>query len=114
MIWEDWATGPFDLAVSAGNVLAFVDPADRGTVLANLASRLVTPSDDVEGRPGRLVVGFGLDRGWTREDAESRIAAQASREDRLAIATHVIENTGTLEELRARVEEIHAVLVARA
>ncbi len=34
------------------------------------------------------------DRGWTREDAESRIAAQASREDRLAIATYVIDNTG--------------------
>ena len=54
------------------------------------------------------------DRGWTREDAESRIAAQATREDRLAIATHVIENTGTLAELRARVEEIYAVLAARA
>ncbi|AVZ41095.1 MULTISPECIES: class I SAM-dependent methyltransferase [unclassified Dietzia] len=65
---DDWATGPFDLAVSAGNVLAFVDPADRGAVLANLAARLVTPSDDVGGRPGRLVVGFGLDRGWTREE----------------------------------------------
>ena len=35
------------------------------------------------------------DRGWTREDAESRIAAQASREDRLAIATYVIDNTGS-------------------
>ena len=54
------------------------------------------------------------DRGWTREDAESRIAAQTTREDRLAIATHVIENTGTLAELRARVEEIYAVLAARA
>ena len=35
------------------------------------------------------------DRGWTREDAESRIAAQATREQRLAIATYVIDNTGT-------------------
>ena len=48
------------------------------------------------------------DRGWTREDAESRIAAQASREDRLAVATHVVENTGTLEELRGRVGEVYA------
>ena len=40
------------------------------------------------------------DRGWTREEAESRIAAQASREDRLAIATYVIENTGSLDDLR--------------
>ena len=53
-------------------------------------------------------------RGWTREDAESRIAAQATREDRLAIATRVIDNTGTLADLRARVEEIYAVLAARA
>lgn len=50
------------------------------------------------------------DRGWTLEDAESRIAAQATREQRLAIATHVVENTGTLEDLRARVAEVHAEL----
>ena len=52
------------------------------------------------------------ERGWSREDAESRIAAQASREDRLAIATHVIDNTGTLEELRARVEAVHRELTS--
>ena len=50
------------------------------------------------------------DRGWTREEAESRIAAQASREDRLAIATHVIDNTGSLDQLRARVEELYRQL----
>jgi dephospho-CoA kinase len=54
------------------------------------------------------------DRGWTREEAESRIAAQASREERLAIATYVVDNTGTLDELRARVAEIYAELAARA
>ncbi|WP_340640859.1 dephospho-CoA kinase [Nocardioides zhouii] len=54
------------------------------------------------------------DRGWTREDAESRIAAQATRDDRLAIATYVVDNTGTRDELRAQVEEIYAVLAARA
>lgn len=53
------------------------------------------------------------DRGWTREDAESRIAAQASREDRLAIATHVIDNTGSLDDLRRRVEEAYAGLAGR-
>lgn len=46
------------------------------------------------------------ERGWTREDAESRIAAQATREQRRAIATHVIDNNGSLEELRARVEAV--------
>ena len=73
---DGWAQGPFDLAVSAGNVLAFVDPADRGAVLANLAARLEADARDVENRPGRLVVGFGLDRGWTREQFDAD-AAQA-------------------------------------
>ena len=54
------------------------------------------------------------DRGWTRADAESRIAAQATRDDRLAIATYVVDNTGTRDELRARVEEIYGALAARA
>lgn len=46
------------------------------------------------------------DRGWTPEEAAARIAAQASREQRLAVATHVIENTGTVEDLRRRVAEV--------
>ena len=54
------------------------------------------------------------DRGWTREDAESRIAAQATRADRLAIATHVIDNTGTIDELRDRVVEVFVSLRAEA
>jgi dephospho-CoA kinase len=52
------------------------------------------------------------DRGMERADAESRIAAQATREQRLAIATHVLDNTGTLEELRARVDAVYAELTA--
>jgi len=52
------------------------------------------------------------DRGWTEEDARARIAAQASREERRAIATHVIENTGTREDLRARVAEVYADVVS--
>jgi len=54
------------------------------------------------------------DRGWSREDAEARIAAQASREQRRAIATYVIENTGTREDLRHRVTEVFEELGARA
>jgi dephospho-CoA kinase len=49
-------------------------------------------------------------RAMSREEAESRIAAQAPREDRLAIATYVVENTGTLEQLRTRVAEVYAEL----
>jgi dephospho-CoA kinase len=50
-------------------------------------------------------------RGWTLEDAESRLAAQASREQRRAIATHVLENDGSLEELRDRVRRVYSELV---
>jgi dephospho-CoA kinase len=49
-------------------------------------------------------------RGMTPEDAQARIDAQASREDRLAVATYVVDNTGTLEELRRRVAEVYAAL----
>ena len=51
-------------------------------------------------------------RGWSEDDARSRIAAQADREDRLAIATHVIDNSGSLAELRRRVDEVVAALPA--
>jgi dephospho-CoA kinase len=51
-------------------------------------------------------------RGWTRADAESRVAAQASREQRLAAATYVIDNTGTRDDLRERVTEVVDLLVS--
>ncbi|MQW76394.1 dephospho-CoA kinase [Nocardioides sp. dk4132] len=50
------------------------------------------------------------DRGMDPADAEARIAAQATREQRLAIATHVLDNTGTREQLRDRVHEVVAEL----
>ena len=51
-------------------------------------------------------------RGMTRAEAEARVAAQAPREKRLAIATHVIDNTGTLEDLRRRVAEVFEDVVS--
>lgn len=51
-------------------------------------------------------------RGMSPADADARIAAQATREQRLAVATHVIDNTGTIEQLRARVADVYAELVA--
>jgi dephospho-CoA kinase len=49
-------------------------------------------------------------RGMSREDAEARVAAQASREERLAIATHVVDNTGNVDDLRRRVTEVYREL----
>ena len=45
-------------------------------------------------------------RGMTPEEAAARVAAQATREQRVAAATYVIDNTGTLEDLRERVTEV--------
>jgi len=53
------------------------------------------------------------DRGWTQADAESRIAAQATPQQRRAIATHLIVNAGTRDDLRARVEAVYAELVGK-
>jgi len=45
--------------------------------------------------------------GSSREQAQAALAAQASRAVRQAIADNVIENTGGVEDLRARVAELH-------
>lgn len=50
-------------------------------------------------------------RGMSEEDARKRIAAQATREQRLAIADRVIDNSGTLEELAAQVDRLWADLL---
>jgi dephospho-CoA kinase len=50
------------------------------------------------------------DRGWSEHEARSRISAQAPREARLAAATHVIDNSGTAEDLRQRVTEVFGTL----
>lgn len=53
-------------------------------------------------------------RGMTEADARARVAAQATREQRRAIATHVIDNSGSLEELDARVDRLWDELTSRA
>jgi dephospho-CoA kinase len=53
-------------------------------------------------------------RGMTEEDAQARMAAQATREERLAVADIVIGNDGPLEELETRVREVWDELCARA
>jgi SAM-dependent methyltransferase len=57
---EDGTPMLFDLQVSAGNVLTFLAGAERRPALTALAAHLAPE--------GRLVVGFGLDRGYALED----------------------------------------------
>ncbi|MEO6122627.1 MAG: class I SAM-dependent methyltransferase [Ilumatobacteraceae bacterium] len=56
----DGVSDPFDVIVSAGNVMTFLDPATRRDVLHRLAAHLA-PN-------GRLVVGFGANRGYDFDD----------------------------------------------
>lgn len=52
-------------------------------------------------------------RGMTQEQARARMAAQASREQRLAVADIVIDNAGTLTDLDRRVCAVWEELRAR-
>jgi len=51
-------------------------------------------------------------RGMREADARARMARQASREDRLAKADLVIDNSGTPADLAARVDEVWPELLA--
>ena len=53
-------------------------------------------------------------RGMTPDQARARMTAQASREQRLAIAGVVIDNSGSLDDLDRRVAEVWADLQRRA
>ena len=52
-------------------------------------------------------------RGMTPDQARARLAAQASRGQRLAVADLVIDNSGTLADLDRRVAEVWADLTHR-
>ena len=70
---------------------------------ASLYDAVVVVDVPTEIRVERMV----RERGMSEEDAVARINAQATREQRLAVATYVIDNTGTLEDLRDRVVEVY-------
>jgi dephospho-CoA kinase len=58
---------------------------------------------DLDTRVARLVA-----RGMTEDDARARVAAQATDEQRAAVADAVLDNSGTREELAAQVDRFWA------
>jgi dephospho-CoA kinase len=76
------------------------------TGISGLFEEVIIVFASEETRIERLV----RDRGMTVEEARSRIAAQATDEQRRAVATITIVNDGSREELSARVDEVWAAL----
>lgn len=61
--------------------------------------------------PTEVAVGRLIEyRGFSPEDASARVASQASREDRLALADFVVDNGGTVDALETQVERCWAWL----
>ncbi|PPF86188.1 dephospho-CoA kinase [Subtercola sp. Z020] len=69
---------------------------------------VVVVSADDETRVRRLV---DL-RGMAEQDARRRVGSQASEAERLAVADHVIDSTGTLDETLAQVDALWTTLEA--
>ena len=63
----------FDVIVSTGNVMTFLDPATRRTVLSRLSAHLAPD--------GRVVVGFGAERGYGFDDFFDDAASVGLRDD---------------------------------
>ncbi|WP_024936536.1 dephospho-CoA kinase [Actinomadura welshii] len=78
--------------------------------LADMYDEVVVVDAPEETQLDRLVAR----RGMTEEDARARMANQATREARRAVATHVIENSGTLDALKTRVDALWKALTRRA
>ena len=103
LLAEYEAADPEGILINDVPLIAEAGVAERYEVVVVVAA-------PVETQLARLV---GL-RGMTREAAQARIAVQASREPRLALATYVITNDGDLDALQAQVEETWAHLRERA
>jgi dephospho-CoA kinase len=91
-----------EAAAPTGTVVVHDIPLLAETGQADRFEAVLVVDVPVETQVERMV----SERKMSREDALARVAAQATREERLAVATHVVENTGTREDLRDRVTEV--------
>lgn len=97
------------------------DPGSRAVIVHDvplLAENGLAPLYDlvlvVDASPQTQLDRLVRQRGMTEEEATARMAAQATREERLALADIVISNDGSLEELETRVREVWEELRRRA
>ena len=103
-IIHPWVRSEFEAAVASltGNqILVYEIPLLFETGGADRFDLVITVEADIGIRMARLRA-----RGLHVSEIEARIAAQATREQRLSIADFVIENNGTEDELLRKVENI--------
>lgn len=92
-------------SVAGGDYQLIVVPLLAESPLKDYVDRILVVDCDEETQVRRL-----LDRdAETVEQAQRILAAQASREERLAIADDVIDNGGSLEDTRRQVEALHGL-----
>ena len=97
-----------EAAAPAGSVLVHVIPLLVETGQQDKFDAVVVVDTTVEEQLRRLTRRDGL----TRAEAEQRVAAQASREERLGAATHVIDSSGPVRETMRQVGELWRSLSA--
>jgi dephospho-CoA kinase len=97
-------------AAPADAVVVYDVPLLAENGLAGMYDEVVVVDAPEETQLDRLVAR----RGMTEEDARARMANQASRADRCAVATHVIDNSGTLADLKTQIDALWASLTRRA
>ena len=95
-----------------------VAAAPEGAVVVHDVPLLVESKNPAQYRgvivveaPRELRLARLADRGIPREDAENRMAQQATDERRRAIATWVLDNSGDLDALRVQVDALWPALV---
>jgi dephospho-CoA kinase len=101
----EWMTGAEEAAVaSAGpDVIVVHDvPLLAENKLADAYDLVIVVDVPPDVQVSRLV----SQRGMPADQARARMAAQASREQRLAVADIVIDNSGALDDLDRRVDEV--------
>jgi len=101
-------TAELEAGAAGADVVVFDVPLLAENGLAPLYDQVVVVDCPVELAVARLVV----QRGMTEEDARARISHQATREQRRAIATHVLDNSGTPEQLERQVAELWTALTS--
>jgi len=96
----------FAAAEAAGHAIVIYDIPLLTEMGTNLVSMAIVVDVPVETQVARAVA-----RGLPEDDVRRRIAVQQTREERLAIADFIIDNSGNLEETQSQVDRIWSSLM---